>query len=90
MNRYNKDKDETLCYDPDHKVKLGKWASKGSKPNDELNPGWCGTCIPDAKPGEDGHCSDILRHTFENTKTPNLVHGIEEEEEAGIKGGMTR
>ena len=86
MYRYNKDKDETLCYDPDHKVKLGKWASKGSKPNDELNPGWCGTCIPNAKSGEDGHCD---HNTFER-KAPNLVYGIEEEEEAGIKGGMTR
>ena len=86
MNRYNKDKDETLCYDPDHKVKLGKWASKGSKPDDELNPGWCGTCIPDAQSGEDGHCGT---DTFKR-KTPNLVLGIEEEEEAGIKGGMTR
>ena len=87
INRYNHEKDETLCYDPDHKVKLGKWATKGSSnPNDEENLGWCGTCVPDAKPGEDGHCD---AYTFESKRAPNLVHGIEKEE-ASKKGGMTR
>lgn len=46
-----------------------------------INQGWCGTCVPEAKPGESGFCPNLLQR--DNSDPPKVEETAQPDPDSG-------